>query len=69
MVLRFSSRSTLDRTITVAPSRCPRRRPCGASGVLPTLWVSVGFMALAALPVLLSPLVRMRDLPGAPEMA
>jgi len=35
-------------------------------GVLPTLWVSVGFMALAALPVVLSPLIRMRDLPGAP---
>ena len=35
-------------------------------GVLPTLWVSVGIMALAALPVVLSPLIRMRDLPGAP---
>ena len=35
-------------------------------GVLPTLWVSVGFMALAALPVVLAPLIRMRDLPGAP---
>jgi len=37
-------------------------------GVLPTLWVSVGFMALAALPVVLSPLIRMRDLPGAPVL-
>ncbi|WP_246125356.1 MFS transporter [Cellulomonas xylanilytica] len=37
-------------------------------GVLPTLWVSVGVMALAALPVVLSPLVRMRDLPGAPVL-
>ncbi|WP_456845229.1 MFS transporter [Cellulomonas sp. P5_C6] len=35
-------------------------------GVLPTLWVSVGIMAFAALPVVLSPLLRMRDLPGAP---
>ncbi|WP_456788149.1 MFS transporter [Cellulomonas sp. P5_C5] len=35
-------------------------------GVLPTLWVSVGVMALAALPVVLSPLIGMRDLPGAP---
>ena len=35
-------------------------------GVLPTLWVSVGLMALAAVPVVLSPLIRMRDLPGAP---
>ena len=35
-------------------------------GVLPTLWVSVGVMALAAVPVVVSPLLRMRDLPGAP---
>lgn len=35
-------------------------------GVLPTLWVSVGITALAALPVVFSPLLRMRDLPGAP---
>jgi MFS family permease len=34
-------------------------------GVLPTLWVSVGIMALAALPVVVSPLLGMRDLPGA----
>jgi MFS family permease len=33
-------------------------------GVVPTLWVAVGGSALATLPVLLSPLVRMRDLPG-----
>lgn len=35
-------------------------------GVVPTLWVSVGITALAALPVVFSPLLRMRDLPGAP---
>jgi hypothetical protein len=35
-------------------------------GVLPTLWVSVAIMTLAAVPVVLSPLIRMRDLPGAP---
>jgi MFS family permease len=35
-------------------------------GVLPTLWVSVVIIALASLPVLISPLLRMRDLPGAP---
>jgi len=33
-------------------------------GVLPTLWVAVGVSFLACLPVVLSPLVRMRDLPG-----
>lgn len=33
-------------------------------GVLPTLWVAVGVSFLATLPVVLSPLVRMRDLPG-----
>ncbi|KQR16828.1 MFS transporter [Cellulomonas sp. Leaf334] len=37
-------------------------------GVLPTLWVSVGITALAALPVVVSPLLRMRDLPGAPAL-
>ena len=37
-------------------------------GVLPTLWVSVAIMALSALPVMLSPLLRMRDLPGAPVL-
>ncbi|WP_315098985.1 MFS transporter [uncultured Cellulomonas sp.] len=35
-------------------------------GVLPTLWVSVAIMSLAALPVVVSPLLGMRDLPGAP---
>lgn len=35
-------------------------------GVLPTLWVSVAGAGLAALPVLASPLLRMRDLPGPP---
>jgi predicted MFS family arabinose efflux permease len=35
-------------------------------GVLPTLWTAAAGCVLAALPVLLSPLVRMRDLPGAP---
>jgi hypothetical protein len=34
--------------------------------VLPTLWTAAAGCVLAALPVLLSPLVRMRDLPGAP---
>jgi hypothetical protein len=34
-----------------------------AIGVLPTLWISVGIEGLAALPVALSPLIRMRDLP------
>ncbi len=32
-------------------------------GIVPTLWVAVAGQALAALPVLLSPLVEMRDLP------
>ncbi len=35
-------------------------------GALPTLWVAAAGTVLAALPVLLSPLLRMRDLPGAP---
>jgi MFS family permease len=35
-------------------------------GVLPTLWTSVAIMAVSALPVVVSPLLRMRDLPGAP---
>ena len=34
-----------------------------AIGVLPTLWVAVAVQALAAVPVLASPLVGMRDLP------
>jgi hypothetical protein len=34
-------------------------------GIVPALWVSVVGVALASLPVLLSPLVRMRDLPVA----
>jgi len=33
-------------------------------GVVPTLWVAVVISALSTLPVALSPLVRMRDLPG-----
>ncbi|KRD44519.1 MFS transporter [Cellulomonas sp. Root930] len=37
-------------------------------GVLPTLWVSVAIMALAAVPVVVSPLLGMRDLPGAPVL-
>ncbi len=37
-------------------------------GVLPTLWIATVLMALAALPVVLSPLVRMRDLPGGPTV-
>jgi hypothetical protein len=37
-------------------------------GPLPTLWVSVGVMALAAVPVVVSPLLRMRYLPGAPVL-
>ena len=36
-------------------------------GLVPTLWVAVGGAALAALPVVASPLIRMRDLPGPPE--
>ena len=35
----------------------------GAVGIVPTLWISVAGQLAAALPVLLSPLVRMRDLP------
>ena len=35
-------------------------------GVLPTLWIAVAGTALGTLPVALSPLVCMRDLPGAP---
>ena len=38
-------------------------------GVLPTLWVAAAGAMVAALPVLLSPLVRMRDLPGRPDEA
>lgn len=34
-----------------------------ALGVLPTYWVAVGVTAVAALPVVLSPLIRMRELP------
>ncbi|NLF05586.1 MAG: MFS transporter [Actinomycetales bacterium] len=34
-----------------------------ALGVVPTLWIAVVGSALAALPVLLSPLIRMRELP------
>ncbi|TKR23259.1 MFS transporter [Cellulomonas hominis] len=35
-------------------------------GATPTLWVAAAGSVLAALPVLLSPLLRMRELPGAP---
>lgn len=35
-------------------------------GVLPALWVGAAGAVVAALPVLLSPLLRMRELPGAP---
>ncbi|WP_454049577.1 MFS transporter [Cellulomonas sp. Marseille-Q8402] len=38
-------------------------------GVLPTLWVAAAGSVLAALPVLLSPLLGMRELPGAPAPA
>lgn len=36
-------------------------------GVLPTLWVAAVGTALSTLPVVWSPLIRMRDLPGAEE--
>ncbi len=36
-------------------------------GVVPTMWVAVGLLVLAALPVLLSPLLGMRTLPDAPD--
>ncbi|GIG35254.1 MFS transporter [Cellulomonas pakistanensis] len=36
-------------------------------GALPTLWIAAGGAVVASLPVLLSPLLRMRELPGAPE--
>lgn len=35
-------------------------------GVVPTLWVAVAITALSVLPVLISPLLGMRDLPAAP---
>lgn len=38
-------------------------------GPVPTLWVAVAGTVLAAVPVLASPLVRMRDLPGPPQPA
>ena len=38
-------------------------------GPVPTLWVAVGGALVAALPVVISPLIRMRDLPGPPEGA
>ncbi len=38
----------------------------GSIGIVPTLWISAVGQLLAALPVLLSPLLRMRDLPSAP---
>jgi MFS family permease len=36
-------------------------------GILPTLWLATGGVSLAALPVLFSPLSRMRDLPAGPQ--
>lgn len=38
-----------------------------AVGIMPVLWIAVAGFAAAALPVLVSPLSRMRDLPAAPE--
>ena len=38
-------------------------------GVQPTLWVALVISGLATLPVVLSPLLRMRDLPDAPDVA
>ena len=38
-------------------------------GVEPTLWVALVITGLATLPVVLSPLLRMRDLPDAPDIA
>ena len=38
-------------------------------GVLPTLWISVAGQGLSVLPVALSPLLRMRDLPAQAEHA
>jgi MFS family permease len=38
-------------------------------GVEPTLWVSVGISVVSVLPVVLSPLVRMRDLPRPEALA
>jgi MFS family permease len=35
----------------------------GAIGIVPTLWIGAGLQLTATLPVLLSPLIRMRDLP------
>jgi len=37
-------------------------------GVVATLWVSVGGLVVSALPVALSPLWRMRELPGPVEI-
>ncbi|WP_231384211.1 MFS transporter [Cellulomonas sp. URHD0024] len=38
-------------------------------GVQATLWIAVAVTAVSALPVLISPLLRMRDLPTAPAVA
>jgi hypothetical protein len=35
----------------------------GTLGIVPTLWIASAGQVAAALPVLLSPLLRMRDLP------
>jgi predicted MFS family arabinose efflux permease len=40
-----------------------------AIGIVPTLWISVVIGLVAVLPVALSPLARMRDLPAAPDPA
>jgi predicted MFS family arabinose efflux permease len=37
-------------------------------GVLPTLWLATAGVSLASLPVLFSPLSRMRDLPAGPQI-
>ena len=39
-----------------------------AIGILPTLWIAVAGTAVATLPVALSPLTRMGQLPSAPEI-
>ncbi len=40
-----------------------------AIGIVPTLWLAVATQVLAAVPVLVSPLLGMRDLPGADDGA
>lgn len=59
-----------------ARSRPPGLGPFGALlggwlghtiGIVPALWVAVAGGAVAALPVAVSPLLSMRDLPDAPD--